>query len=51
MANVFVYGTLLSDQIARGLLGRLPTVKRARLHGYVRYRVKGQACNLCCILH
>lgn len=40
MANVFVYGTLLEDRIAKGLLGRLPKHKPATLHGYARYCVK-----------
>jgi gamma-glutamylcyclotransferase (GGCT)/AIG2-like uncharacterized protein YtfP len=41
--NVFVYGTLMADQIAKGLLGRVPPSKGASLNDYVRYRVKGAA--------
>jgi gamma-glutamylcyclotransferase (GGCT)/AIG2-like uncharacterized protein YtfP len=40
MASVFVYGTLLDDRIARGLLGRLPHNRPAKLPGYTRYHVK-----------
>jgi hypothetical protein len=43
MKNVFVYGTLLDDRIAKGLLGRLPKHKPARLFGFARYRVKKAA--------
>jgi gamma-glutamylcyclotransferase (GGCT)/AIG2-like uncharacterized protein YtfP len=40
MVSVFVYGTLLDDRMARGLLGRLPHNRPAKLPGYARYRVK-----------
>eukprot|EP01025_Chloroclados_australasicus_P023825 TRINITY_DN24033_c0_g1_i2.p1 TRINITY_DN24033_c0_g1~~TRINITY_DN24033_c0_g1_i2.p1 ORF type:complete len:230 (+),score=16.98 TRINITY_DN24033_c0_g1_i2:84-692(+) len=40
MANVFVYGTLMSDQIARGVIGVLPPRHPAVLKGYTRYRVR-----------
>jgi gamma-glutamylcyclotransferase (GGCT)/AIG2-like uncharacterized protein YtfP len=43
MANVFVYGTLMADQVAKGLLGRVPASKPASLQGYARFRVKGAA--------
>lgn len=41
--NVFVYGTLMADQIAGKLLGRTPASSRATLSNYIRYRVKGVA--------
>jgi hypothetical protein len=43
MKNVFVYGTLLDDRIAKGLLGRLPKHVPARLHDFARYRVNKAA--------
>ena len=41
--NVFVYGTLMADQIAGKLLGRIPASSEAKLSDYIRYRVKGVA--------
>lgn len=41
--NVFVYGTLMADQIAGKLLGRVPASSGATLSNYIRYRVKGVA--------
>jgi gamma-glutamylcyclotransferase (GGCT)/AIG2-like uncharacterized protein YtfP len=41
MTSVFVYGTLLEDRRAQGLLGRLPHHRPAKLLGYARYRVRG----------
>lgn len=43
MASVFVYGTLLEDRIAKGLLGRLPPHRLATLPNFARYKVKGAA--------
>lgn len=43
MASVFVYGTLLEDRIAKGLLGRLPPHRPATLPNFARYCVKDAA--------
>jgi gamma-glutamylcyclotransferase (GGCT)/AIG2-like uncharacterized protein YtfP len=41
--NLFVYGTLMADTIAKGVVGRVPATSTAILKDYVRYRVKGCA--------
>eukprot|EP00892_Ulva_mutabilis_P012450 jgi/Ulvmu1/9578/UM054_0008.1 len=41
--NVFVYGTLMADQIAGKLLGRVPASCQATLQNHIRYKVKGHA--------
>lgn len=41
--NVFVYGTLMADQIAGKLLGRIPASTGATLSDHIRYRVKSAA--------
>ena len=41
--SVFVYGTLLSDEIVKSLLRRMPACKPAVLHGFKRMRLKDRA--------
>lgn len=40
-ANLFVYGTLMSEAIAKKVVGRLPAISAAVLDGHARYRIKG----------
>ncbi|KAA0065013.1 AIG2-like protein [Cucumis melo var. makuwa] len=40
--NVFVYGTLLSDDVLRVLLKRIPQSSSAVLHGYQRFSIRGR---------
>ncbi|XP_071730486.1 AIG2-like protein D isoform X2 [Rutidosis leptorrhynchoides] len=40
--NVFVYGSLLADDVVRVLLHRVPQNSPAVLHGYHRFSVKGR---------
>uniref|UniRef100_A0A0A0LM13 Putative gamma-glutamylcyclotransferase n=1 Tax=Cucumis sativus TaxID=3659 RepID=A0A0A0LM13_CUCSA len=40
--NVFVYGTLLADDILRVLLKRIPQSSSAVLHGHQRFSVRGR---------
>ncbi|KAG0482512.1 hypothetical protein HPP92_010596 [Vanilla planifolia] len=40
--NVFVYGTLLSDEVVNVLLQRVPRCSLAVLDGYHRFRIKGR---------
>ncbi|KAL0557728.1 hypothetical protein IC582_006278 [Cucumis melo] len=40
--NVFVYGTLLADDILRVLLKRIPQSSSAVLHGYQRFSIRGR---------
>lgn len=42
MKDVFVYGTLLNDEVLKILLGHIPTKRVAELHGYKRVQVIGQ---------
>ncbi|KAI3692327.1 hypothetical protein L6452_32141 [Arctium lappa] len=40
--NVFVYGSLLADDVVRVLLHRVPQNSPSTLHGYHRFSVKGR---------
>ncbi|XP_027073071.1 AIG2-like protein D [Coffea eugenioides] len=40
--NVFVYGSLLADDVARVLLNRVPASSPAILHDYHRFSIKGR---------
>ncbi|XP_020600205.1 AIG2-like protein D [Phalaenopsis equestris] len=40
--NVFVYGSLLADEVVSKLLSRVPPCTPAILNGYHRYNVKGR---------
>ncbi|KAJ1376635.1 Gamma-glutamylcyclotransferase, AIG2-like [Sesbania bispinosa] len=40
--NVFVYGSLLADEVVRVLLNRLPPTAPATLSGYHRFKIKGR---------
>lgn len=40
--TLFVYGTLLADEVLQRLLNRVPPTKPASLTGYARYGIKGQ---------
>lgn len=40
--SMFVYGTLMADEVLRLLLKRVPDTKPATISGYTRYRVKKQ---------
>ncbi|KAM0070388.1 putative gamma-glutamyl cyclotransferase [Helianthus debilis subsp. tardiflorus] len=40
--SVFVYGSLLADDVVRALLRRVPQNSPAILHGYHRFNVKGR---------
>lgn len=40
--NVFVYGSLLADDIVRALLKRVPPSNPAILHNYHRFSIKGR---------
>ncbi|KAD6453786.1 hypothetical protein E3N88_08492 [Mikania micrantha] len=40
--NVFVYGSLLADEVVCALLRRIPQNSPAILHGYNRFSVKGR---------
>jgi gamma-glutamylcyclotransferase (GGCT)/AIG2-like uncharacterized protein YtfP len=40
--NVFVYGTLMYPQVLHALLNRVPSKSKAAIHGYKRYKIKGQ---------
>ncbi|KAK4755971.1 hypothetical protein SAY87_009728 [Trapa incisa] len=40
--NVFVYGTLIADDVVRILLKRVPPSSPAILHGYHRFSIKGR---------
>ncbi|PWA73091.1 AIG2-like family protein [Artemisia annua] len=40
--NVFVYGSLLADDVVRVLLHRVPKNSPATLHGYHRFSIKGR---------
>uniref|UniRef100_A0A7N0TWB0 Putative gamma-glutamylcyclotransferase n=1 Tax=Kalanchoe fedtschenkoi TaxID=63787 RepID=A0A7N0TWB0_KALFE len=42
LQNVFVYGSLLADEIVRALLNRVPQSSPAILHNYHRYSIKGR---------
>ena len=39
--NLFVYGTLMNESIAKSVVGRLPAINAAVLKDHVRYRIKG----------
>ncbi len=41
--DVFAYGTLMLPEIVRALLGRLPEGEAARLAGYIRHPIRGEA--------
>ncbi|CAL0327270.1 unnamed protein product [Lupinus luteus] len=38
--NVFVYGSLLADEVVHVLLNRLPQQSSATLHGFHRFKIK-----------
>jgi gamma-glutamylcyclotransferase (GGCT)/AIG2-like uncharacterized protein YtfP len=40
---LFVYGTLMADEVLVALLGRAPARRQARIHGFVRGCVRGEA--------
>ncbi|GAB4854101.1 hypothetical protein Ancab_022684 [Ancistrocladus abbreviatus] len=40
--NVFVYGSLLADEVVRVLLKRVPVICPAVLNGYHRFSIKGR---------
>ncbi|MBA0594380.1 hypothetical protein Gorai_011288, partial [Gossypium raimondii] len=40
--NVFVYGSLLADDVVRVLLNRVPTSSAALLNGFHRFSIKGR---------
>ncbi|XVF48132.1 hypothetical protein PTKIN_Ptkin03bG0166200 [Pterospermum kingtungense] len=40
--NVFVYGSLLADDVVRVLLNRIPPSSAALLHGFHRFSIKGR---------
>ncbi|KAL3587268.1 hypothetical protein D5086_014135 [Populus alba] len=40
--NVFVYGSLLADDVVRALLSRIPQSSPAILNGYHRFSIKGR---------
>ncbi|XP_020090139.1 AIG2-like protein D isoform X1 [Ananas comosus] len=40
--NVFVYGSLLADEVVHVLLNRLPPSSHASLNGYHRFSIKGR---------
>eukprot|EP01026_Neomeris_dumetosa_P026613 TRINITY_DN21708_c0_g1_i5.p3 TRINITY_DN21708_c0_g1~~TRINITY_DN21708_c0_g1_i5.p3 ORF type:complete len:150 (+),score=12.54 TRINITY_DN21708_c0_g1_i5:28-477(+) len=40
--RLFVYGTLLADEVIKVLLKRVPKQRTATLKGYTRYGIKGQ---------
>ncbi|KVH91512.1 AIG2-like protein D [Cynara cardunculus var. scolymus] len=40
--NVFVYGSLLADDVVRVLLRRIPQNSPSTLHGYHRFSIKGR---------
>lgn len=42
MKNVFVYGTLLNDEVLKIILGHIPVKRSAQLYGYKRVKVLGQ---------
>lgn len=42
MHSVFVYGTLMADEVTEALLERLPARKPAKLSGFRRYRIQQQ---------
>ena len=41
-SSLFVYGTLLADEVLAGLLSRVPAKRPAILRGFSRYCVRGQ---------
>ncbi|BDA40600.1 AIG2-like protein D [Coccomyxa sp. Obi] len=41
MSNVFVYGTLMSEEVVMTLIKRAPKQQPARIRGYRRHRIKG----------
>lgn len=41
--HLFVYGTLANPAVCAGLLGRVPRPVPARLRGYARHEVRGEA--------
>lgn len=40
--SAFVYGTLMAPEVVQTLIRRVPPMRSATLHGYTRYRVKGE---------
>jgi gamma-glutamylcyclotransferase (GGCT)/AIG2-like uncharacterized protein YtfP len=42
MKDIFVYGTLLNDEVLENILGHIPTKCSAQLHGYKRVKVLGE---------
>ena len=43
MQNIFVYGTLLNEEILKRLLNCVPQMDNATLHGFKRVQVEGEA--------
>ncbi|EIE26750.1 AIG2-like protein [Coccomyxa subellipsoidea C-169] len=41
MSNVFVYGTLMSEEVVAALIRRAPRQQPAKIRGYRRHRIKG----------
>lgn len=37
--NVFVYGTLLFDEIIKSVIYRVPEYRMAKAHGFKRYKI------------
>ena len=42
MATVFVYGTLMADEVVRALIHRVPRARPAVVSGYRRHALRGQ---------
>lgn len=42
MPNLFVYGTLMDEDVVRSAMGRLPEAKPAVLRGYRRYKLRNR---------
>lgn len=40
--SAFVYGTLMYPEVLHALINRVPRMEPAAIHGYQRYRIKGQ---------
>jgi gamma-glutamylcyclotransferase (GGCT)/AIG2-like uncharacterized protein YtfP len=41
-SNLFVYGSLMSEEVLQVLLGRVPACAAASLGGFVRYSIRGK---------
>ncbi len=42
MANFFVYGSLMAEEVLTALIGRVPPFSAARLNGFLRYSIEGK---------